>query len=152
MLNYRHSGWYGIRRLHRQLVRLNEAALMIDAQLGNPAAVGEGSTGQLLHQGLFDIELALTNIARFAEAMARMDLPEDQCAEVQQALRAIAHSDLAGAVQSFYEAGEYGQPYEILFVADDPGPVCSPSGPAMSRTRAPPSAEDSSADFSPVRF
>jgi transcriptional regulator GlxA family with amidase domain len=33
--------------------------------------------------------------------------------------------DLAGAVQSFYEAGEYGQPYEILFVADDPGPVCS---------------------------
>jgi transcriptional regulator GlxA family with amidase domain len=33
--------------------------------------------------------------------------------------------DLAGAVQSFYEAGEYGEPYEILFVADDPGPVCS---------------------------
>ena len=33
--------------------------------------------------------------------------------------------DLAGAVQSFYEAGEYGQPYEILYVADDPGPVCS---------------------------
>ena len=30
--------------------------------------------------------------------------------------------DLAGAVQSFYEAGEYGQSYEILYVADDPGP------------------------------
>jgi len=33
--------------------------------------------------------------------------------------------DLAGAVQAFYEAREYGEPYEILYVADDPGPVCS---------------------------
>jgi hypothetical protein len=88
-----------VRQLQRHLVRLNEAALMIDAQLADPAAVAEGSSGQLLHQGLFDIELALTNIARFAEAMARMDLPEDQCAEVRQALRDIAHSDLAGAGQ-----------------------------------------------------
>ena len=86
-----------VRQLQRHLVRLNEAALMIDAQLGDPAAVAEGSSGQLLHQGLFDIELALTNIARFAEAMARMNLPADQCAEVRQALRAVTRSDLAGA-------------------------------------------------------
>jgi transcriptional regulator GlxA family with amidase domain len=33
--------------------------------------------------------------------------------------------DLAGAVQSFYEAGEYGEPYEMIYVGDDPGPVCS---------------------------
>lgn len=33
--------------------------------------------------------------------------------------------DLAGAVQAFYEASEYGAPYEILYVADDPGPVSS---------------------------
>src|ERR1700744_1941343 len=33
--------------------------------------------------------------------------------------------DLAGAVQSFYEAGEYGEHYEMLYVADDLGPVCS---------------------------
>jgi transcriptional regulator GlxA family with amidase domain len=33
--------------------------------------------------------------------------------------------DLAGAVQSFYEAGEYGEPYEIVYVADGSGPVCS---------------------------
>jgi uncharacterized membrane protein YccC len=88
-----------VRRLSRHLVRLNEAALMVDAQLGDPAAVAEGSSGQLLHQRLFDIELAVTNIARFAEAMARLDLPADQCAEVQLALRDIASSNLAGAAQ-----------------------------------------------------
>jgi uncharacterized membrane protein YccC len=88
-----------VRRLQRHLVRLNEAALMIDAQLGNPAAVAEGSSGQLLHQRLFDVELALTNIARFAEAMGRLGLPADQCAEVRLALRDIADSNPAGAMQ-----------------------------------------------------
>jgi hypothetical protein len=84
-------GERALRQLHRHLVRLNEAALMIDAQLGE--------SGQLLHQRLFDVELALTNIARFAESMGRLDLPADQCAEVRLALQAIAGSDLAGARQ-----------------------------------------------------
>jgi uncharacterized membrane protein YccC len=84
-------------RLHRHLVRLNEAALMIDAQLGDPGAVSEGSSGQLLHQRLFDIELALTNVARFAEAMVRLDLPADQRSEVRLALADIARSDAEGA-------------------------------------------------------
>ncbi len=85
------------RRLHRHLVRLNEAALMIDAQLGDPSAVAEGSSGQLLHQRLFDIELALTNVARFAEAMVRLDMPADQRSEVRLALADIARSDAEGA-------------------------------------------------------
>src|SRR6516164_591926 len=33
--------------------------------------------------------------------------------------------DLAGAVQAFYEAGEYGHPYETLYVGDNREPVCS---------------------------
>jgi transcriptional regulator GlxA family with amidase domain len=33
--------------------------------------------------------------------------------------------DLAGPVQSFFEAGKYGEPYEILYVADGPGAVSS---------------------------
>lgn len=33
--------------------------------------------------------------------------------------------DLAGAVQAFHEAGDYGEPYELLYVADDAGPVSS---------------------------
>jgi len=81
------------RRLHRQLVRLNEAALMIDAQLGDPGAVAEGSLAQLLHQRLFDAELALANIARFAEAMARFGLPASQHLEARLALRELIRGD-----------------------------------------------------------
>jgi hypothetical protein len=82
-----------VRRMHRQLIRLNEAALMIDAQLGDPNAVPNGSSGELLHQRLFDIELALTNIARFAEAMARLDIPSEQRAEVRLSLLDLARGD-----------------------------------------------------------
>jgi uncharacterized membrane protein YccC len=86
-----------VHRLHRHLVRLNEAALMIDAQLGDPAAVAEGSSGQLLHQRLFDVELALTNTARFAEALRRLDLPATQRSEVRLALLGIVQRDVTGA-------------------------------------------------------
>jgi uncharacterized membrane protein YgaE (UPF0421/DUF939 family) len=86
-----------VRRLHRQLIRLNEAALMIDAQLGDPSAVADGSSGQRLHQHLFDMELALTNIARFAQAMARLDLPTTLRDEVCQAISDIVQRDALGA-------------------------------------------------------
>ncbi|HTI09834.1 MAG TPA: DJ-1/PfpI family protein [Puia sp.] len=33
--------------------------------------------------------------------------------------------DLAGAVQAFYEAGYYGHPYDIVYVSDSPGQICS---------------------------
>jgi hypothetical protein len=85
------------RRMHRQLIRLNEAALMIDAQLGDPDAVPDGSSGELLHQRLFDIELALTNIARFAGTMARLDLPGERRSEVRLALLDLASGDNKGA-------------------------------------------------------
>jgi len=84
-------------RLHRQLVRLNEAALMIDAQLGDPSAVADGSSAQLLHQRLFDAELALANIARFAEAIARIGLPAAQHFEARLALRDLVRGDNEGA-------------------------------------------------------
>ena len=82
-----------VRRLHQELVRLNEAALMIDGQLGNPAAVGEGSSGQLLHQRLFDAELALTNTARFAQALGRLNLSTDQRREARRALVGVVDGD-----------------------------------------------------------
>jgi uncharacterized membrane protein YccC len=90
-------GERGVRRLHHRLVRLNEAALMIDAQLGDPGAVADGSSAQLLHQRLFDVELALTNVARFAQAMTRLDLPPDQRSEVRLALLDTIRSDAEGA-------------------------------------------------------
>ncbi|HWF17489.1 MAG TPA: FUSC family protein [Acidimicrobiales bacterium] len=86
-----------VRRMHRQLIRLNEAALMIDAQLADPAAVPDGSSGELVHQRLFDIELALTNVARFAEAMARQELPGERRSEVRLALLDLAAGDNNGA-------------------------------------------------------
>jgi hypothetical protein len=79
-----------VRRLDRHLIRLNEAALMIDAQLADPGAVAGGSTAQLLHQRLFDAELALANIVRFAEAMARLGLPTTQHLQARLALRHLA--------------------------------------------------------------
>jgi uncharacterized membrane protein YccC len=86
------------RRMQRQLIRLNEAALMIDAQLGDPAALPDGSSGELLHQRLFDIELALTNIARFARALSRLDPPIEQRCQVRRALLDIASGDNRGAM------------------------------------------------------
>ncbi len=82
-----------VRRMRRQLIRLNEAGLMIDAQLGDPGAVPDGSAGELLHQRLFDIELALTNIARFAETMVPFNLPFGQRSEVRLALVELARGD-----------------------------------------------------------
>jgi transcriptional regulator GlxA family with amidase domain len=39
--------------------------------------------------------------------------------------RGVHLLDLAGAVQAFYEATEYGQAYRIVYCAEDPDPVCS---------------------------
>jgi hypothetical protein len=84
-------------RLHRRLLRLNETALMIDAQLGDAGAVPQGSSAALLHQRLFDIELSLTNIARFAQALARLKLPVERRSLVRLALLDITHRDAEGA-------------------------------------------------------
>ena len=85
------------RRVARQLVRLNEAALMIDAQLAGPGALAEGSSAHLFHQRLFDLELALTNIVRFAPRLATWDLPAAQRLEVRLALSDLAGRDVDGA-------------------------------------------------------
>jgi uncharacterized membrane protein YgaE (UPF0421/DUF939 family) len=81
------------RQLHHQLVGLNEAALMIDGQLGNPSALGEGTSGQLLHQRLFDTELALANTARFAQAMGRLKLSTDERREARRTLIGVVDGD-----------------------------------------------------------
>ena len=70
---------------------------MIDAQLGDPGAMADGSSAQLLHQRLFDMELAMTNIARFAQAMASLDLPTDQRSEIRLALADIVRRDADGS-------------------------------------------------------
>ena len=85
------------RALHRQVARLTEAALMIDAQLGDPGALPDGTSGQLLHQRLFDLELALTNVARFTEALARIDMSPGRREEIRGALVALIARDREAA-------------------------------------------------------
>ena len=63
------------RKLRRQLLRLNEAALLIDARLGNPAAIPARWSAARLHQLRFDTEVGLSNVARFALTLARRELP-----------------------------------------------------------------------------
>jgi uncharacterized membrane protein YgaE (UPF0421/DUF939 family) len=86
-----------ISRLQGHLLRLNEAALMIDAQLGDPTAVPDGSSRQQLHQRLFDFELALTNMARFAQTLARLELTEPRRSEVRLALLDVERRNPEGA-------------------------------------------------------
>jgi uncharacterized membrane protein YccC len=84
-------------RLRRQFVRLNEAALIVDAQLANPAAPAPGASAWRLHERIFDIELAMTNAARFAQAMSRMDLSELEREAIRRALFAIQANNLPAA-------------------------------------------------------
>jgi uncharacterized membrane protein YgaE (UPF0421/DUF939 family) len=81
------------RRLQRQLLRLNEAALLIDAQL-SPAAVPAGGSAAALHQRLFDAEVGLGNAARFALALAKRPLPAPASALIMAALHGIRDADL----------------------------------------------------------
>jgi Fusaric acid resistance protein-like len=110
------------RRLQRQLLRLNETALLIDAQLNSPAAVPAGFSAATLHQRLFDAEAALSNVARFALALARRPLPGPVCALVTAALAGVRDADLAAvfdsaaAITNFLEEGD---PQRVVVTPDD---------------------------------
>jgi hypothetical protein len=89
------------RKLRRSLVRLNESALMIDAQLAEPDALSEGSSAQRLHERLFDAELGLTNVARFAEALGGVGLNPSERQEIEATLAALRAGDMPrGAVRA----------------------------------------------------
>ena len=88
------------RRLQRQLLRLNEAALLIDAQLNNPAAVPAGWSAAAMHQQLFDAEVSLSNVARFAQALARRPLPAPTAALIVGALTGIRDADPTAVFES----------------------------------------------------
>ena len=81
------------RRLDRQLVELNEVALMIDGLLSNPAASAHGPSGQQLHQRLLEVELSLTNIAQLARIIGQLDVSPEQHRAVRQALISVFHGD-----------------------------------------------------------
>jgi hypothetical protein len=84
------------RRLQRQLLRLNETALLFDAQLNSPAAVPSGWSAATLHQRIFDAEVALSNVARFALALGRRPLPAQARLLITAALKGVRDGDLSG--------------------------------------------------------
>ena len=85
------------RQLQRQLLRLNEAALLIDANLSAPGAIPAGWSAATLHQRLFDAEVGLGNVARFAMVIADGEYPAPVTALVSEALAGIRDADF-GAV------------------------------------------------------
>src|SRR6185437_9839779 len=106
------------RRLQRQLLRLNEAALLIDAQL-SPAAVPPGGSAAALHQRLFDAETGLSNVARFALALGRRRLPAPAPALVTAALRGIRDADLPAVFDTAAAIGELLGDHDPALTADD---------------------------------
>ena len=88
------------RQLQRQLLRLNEAALLIDAQLSTPAAIPAGWSAATLHQRLFDAEVGLGNVARFAMVIADGDYPAPVTALVSDALAGIRDADFAAVLDA----------------------------------------------------
>jgi hypothetical protein len=85
------------RRLRAHLVQLTEAALLVDAQLALPGSLNGDRAAERLRRQLLDVELRLTGIARYAQAMAHLDLPGGQAVLVRQALQCLAGSDYPGA-------------------------------------------------------
>ena len=69
------------RRLHRRLARLNEAALIADAQLATCPEIAQST-----HERLFATELGVQNIGRLSDALCDVDLPPDVRAAIGASL------------------------------------------------------------------
>jgi hypothetical protein len=110
------------RRLQRHLLRLNEAALLIDAQLSQ-AAVPPGGSAAGLHQRLFDAEVGLSNVARFALALARRPQSSRWAARasalIVTALDGVRDGDLAAVFDAAAAIGELLDEREPAVAADD---------------------------------
>jgi uncharacterized membrane protein YgaE (UPF0421/DUF939 family) len=88
------------RQLQRQLLRLNETALLIDAQLSVPAAIPAGWSAATLHQRLFDAEVGLANVARFAMLIADGEYPGSATVLISAALAGIRDADFAAVLDA----------------------------------------------------
>ena len=104
-------------QMHRQLLRLNESTLMIDAQLGDPTSTS--SPALLLHQLMFDMELALTNVARFTAALANRPLSAPARDALRATLAAVRDDDIDTARARSRELLDLGT-IKHADVADDP--------------------------------
>jgi hypothetical protein len=88
------------RRLRRQLVRLNEAALMIDAQLADPQFQPQPDAANGLHEQLFELELLIHNVGRVVERLAASKPPLEVLAAAHDWLVEPRAGDTTGAAQA----------------------------------------------------
>jgi uncharacterized membrane protein YccC len=108
----------GEQRLQRQLLRLNEAALLIDAQLSS-LAMPAGWSAAALHQRLFDTEAGLGNVARFALTLARRPLPGRGRALVAASLAGVRDADLPAVLDNAAAIWELLDDRDTAVTTDD---------------------------------
>ncbi|MFD7179671.1 FUSC family protein [Streptomyces sp. NPDC059904] len=67
-----------IKRMDRALRRLNITTLTIDGRLAQPEVAADPEAAELLHQYLFDAELALQGIGEAVQELSRHEVPPTQ--------------------------------------------------------------------------
>lgn len=84
------------RRLERLLLRMNEAALLIDARLATGRG-GRSLAATQLHAALFDAELSLGSVVRSVASLDWSSLPPGGGDQVRHAVAALRRGDLGAA-------------------------------------------------------
>lgn len=79
-------------QLQRNTVALNEAGLMVESALGVAESSVRGSVS-VLRQSLFDLELSLSNIARFVARLGRLEIDPEAREDLTALLHDIAASE-----------------------------------------------------------
>ena len=88
-------------RLRTALVRLNEMALIIEAYISR---YGSSRATEEMRQILFDLELSLSNLARFSDSLSRLNLSSIISRDIVDYIREIPESDSAHLANELNDA------------------------------------------------
>lgn len=119
------------RRLECLVLRMNEAALHLDARLA-AGRFRRGIAGSQLHAGLFDAELALSAMARAVTSLNWASLPAGADYQVRRAVAALRQGNLDVA----QEAGQWLRRSGSELLAADSADDAVQTGTALRRLGA----------------
>ncbi|OON82694.1 FUSC family protein [Streptomyces tsukubensis] len=108
-----------VRRMRKSLRRLNVTTVTIDGRLGQPEVAADPDTAELLHQRLFDAELALQGIGQSVQRLTRLQVT----AELREAIvvgLVIARDTPLGRSDALRLAGQLVQ-QQATAVLERPG-------------------------------
>jgi uncharacterized membrane protein YgaE (UPF0421/DUF939 family) len=91
------------RGLRRQLVRLNEAALMIDGRLADPQYQLPPGVATALHDQLFELELSLHNIGQLVQRLTASEKPIELPAEARDWLVELHAGHTTSAARAVHD-------------------------------------------------